>query len=265
MSIIQSGKTVELLATVLIVATTLYYLWEASRGKVQELRKMPQVDAISDMVDKAVEEGKAVYITPGDTAYLSGMYANMTIAGMNVLRYTTRLCIRRGAKVTYPIPVNPESLPLIDGIYKEVAVAEGKPEAYRREALQYYANDWTSYTIGFTATLAREGVSGLVQVGASTGGGSSTPAGWAREFGGTVIGGTARWAHQGTWAMLADYPVFMDDIFAMGALCSEDNEVKASLVGGDVVKLVIMFGVTILFAIIAAAGQGKQALIWLKS
>jgi len=253
MSIIVAGKVVEFLISVMIAVAAIYYLWSAMKGKVQDLRLMPQVEAISDVVDKAVEEGKPVYISPGDQAYLSGMYAPMTIAGMNVLRYTTRLAIRRGARPAYPVPVNPESLPLIDGIFREVCVAEGKPEAYRREDVIYYGSEYNSYTTGFTATISREGASGLVEVGAITGGGSSTPAGWVREFGGTVVGGTARYLHQGTWAMLADYPMFMDDIFAIGAICSGDNEVKASIVGGDVAKL-ILFGITLLFSILAVLG-----------
>jgi len=259
---VQSGKIVELAVSIITAVAALYYLWSAMQGKSQELRHMTQLDAISDGVDKAVEEGKPVYISPGDQAYLQGMYAPMTIAGMNVLRYTTRLAIRRGARVIYPVPVNPESLPLIDGIFREVATAEGKPEAYRREDVVYFGSEWYTYAGGFAAHLAREGVSALVEVGAITGGGSSTPVGWVREFGGMTVGGTARYLHQGTWAMLADYPLFMDDIFAIAALCSEDNEVRASIVGGDVVKL-FLFGLTLLFAILALAGQ--PAANWLKT
>jgi glutamate synthase domain-containing protein 2 len=61
--------------------------------------------------------------------------------------------------------------------------------------------------------------------------------------------------------MLADYPMFMDDIFSAGAICSADDVVKASLVGGDIVKLALV-ATTILFAILAAAGL--PALNWIK-
>lgn len=238
--IVEQGKSVELVVSIITAAFALYYLWRAMQGETQELRHMRQMDAISDGVDKSVEEGKPIYISPGDQAYLQGMYAPMTIAGMNVLRYTTTLAVRRNAHIRYPVPVNPESLPLIDGIYREVTVAEGKPQVYDRSNLVYFGSEWYSYAGGFTAYLAREGVSCLVEVGAITGGGSSTPAGWVREFGGTVVGGTGRYLHQGTWAMLADYPLFMDDIYALGAMCSEDDEVKASIVGGDIVKEILL-------------------------
>jgi len=65
MSIIKSGEVVELLVFILTAAAALYYLWSAMRGKTQELRKMSQVDAISDAVDKAVEEGKPIFLFSG--------------------------------------------------------------------------------------------------------------------------------------------------------------------------------------------------------
>jgi hypothetical protein len=68
-----------------------------------------------------------------------------------------------------------------------------------------------------------------------------------------VIGGTARYAHQGNWAMLADYPLFADDVFAAGAFCSENNFVAASLWGLDISKL-IMVGLLVVGIITAAAG-----------
>jgi len=259
--IIATGKVAEFVVFIVSAVAGIYYLWSAMQGKAQELRKMPQIDAIAEGVDRAVEQGRPVYISPGDQAYLSGMYAPMTIAGMNVLRYTTRLAVQRGARVIIPVPTNPESMPLIDGIFREVCVAVGKPEAYKREDVIYYGTEYYNHSMGLTTTMAREGVSCLVEVGAVTGGGSSSPAGWAREFGGLVIGGTARYLHQGTWAMLADYPMFMDDIFSIGAICSGDDVVKASLVGGDIVKLALV-AVTLLFIILAAAGQ--PATSWIK-
>lgn len=250
---IATGRYTEFLIMVVTAIATYYFLWMAVRGKPQELREMPQIDAISDAVDRGVETGRPVYCSPGDMAYLSGMYAPMTIAGMNVIRYTARLAVRKGARIILPVPCNPEAMPLIDGIFREVCVAEGKPEAYKRDDVIYYGVDQSHHSMGLTATIAREGCAAAVFCGATRGGGTNSPAGWAREFGGIVIGGTARYLHQGSWAMLADYPAFMDDTNAMGAVASGDDVVKASLVGGDIVKLVIVAFV-IVAIILAAAG-----------
>jgi hypothetical protein len=107
MSIFITGRMAEFVIFVIIAAATLYYLWSAIKGKVVEIRPLPQFDAIADGVDKAVEEGHPVYITIGGYAYLSGLYATMAIAGLNVLRYTLRLAIRSGASVHLPVPRQP--------------------------------------------------------------------------------------------------------------------------------------------------------------
>ena len=71
---------------------------------------------------------------------------------------------------------------------------------------------------------------------------------------------TARYAHQGTIAMLADYPGWMDDVYALGAQASGDEIVKSSVMAGDVVKAIIM-ALAVATVFIALAGQ--PILTWL--
>jgi hypothetical protein len=250
--VLRSGKVAELTFLFMAMALVLYYLWSALKGKPQPLRRLPAVDAISDGIDRAVEEGKPVYVGAGDLAYLSGMYAPMTINGMNILRYTARMCVQKGAKIIIPSPYNPEALPLIDGIYREVCVSEGKPEAYNRENVRYYGNREMSWYMGAIQDVLSTGCSLLVLVGALSSAGIYM-AGAALDDGALVIAGTPRYAHQASWAAMADYPLFCEDIYGAGALCSGDPVVASSQVGGDLVKL-IMIGVAIVFAILAVAG-----------
>jgi hypothetical protein len=247
---IEAGKGLEFFVFFITLAATLYYTWQAVKGNPQPLRELPQVAAISEGVDRAVETGRPVYVSPGDMAYLEGMYAPMTLAGMNVVRYTTRLAVQRGARVILPVPCNAGTLPLLDGIFREVAVEEGRPETYRREDVIWFGPDQGHHSMGLTAVIAREGCACAVFNGACRGGGTNSPIGWAREYGGLVIGGTARLLHQGSWAMLSYYPCFMDDVYAMGAECSQDDIVKSAQVGGDLAKLVVL-AMVIIFALAA--------------
>ena len=247
---IEAGKGLEFFVFFVTLAGTLYYTWQAVQGNPQPLRDLPQVAAISEGVDRAVETGRPVYVSPGDMAYLEGMYAPMTLAGMNVVRYTTRLAVQRGARVILPVPCNAGTLPLLDGIFREVAVEEGRPETYRREDVIWFGPDQGHHSMGLTAVIAREGCACTIFNGAFRGRGTNSPIGWAREYGGLVIGGTARLLHQGSWAMLSDYPCFMDDVYAMGAECSEDDVVKSAQVGGDLAKLVVL-AMVIIFALAA--------------
>lgn len=224
---VYPGKISALVFLIVAMAMVLYYLWSALQGKPQPLRSLPAVDAISDGVDRAVEEGKPVYVGAGDLAYLSGMYAPMTINGMNILRYTARLCVQKGARIMLPSPYNPEAMPLIDGIYREVCVSEGKPEAYGRENVRYYGNREMSWYVGVISDILGTGCSLLVLVGALSSAGIYA-AGAALDDGAMVIAGTPRYAHQASWAAMADYPLFCEDIYGAGALCSGDPVVASS-------------------------------------
>jgi hypothetical protein len=258
---IVSGKYLELLLFLVTLAAVLYPLWLAIKGRKFLLRVLPQIEAISDGVDRAVESGKPVYISPGDQSYLSGQYAGMTLAGMNVLRYTARMAVEKGAAVTFPVPTTPESLPLIDGVYREVCVAAGKPEAYRRENVVYFGTEYVGHSVAVSAMIERQGCALYVEVGAITGGGSAVPLLWAREMGGVIVAGTARYVNNGFMAVYADYPLFQEDIFAAGAYCSNDEVVKSSQVGGDLIKIFVI-GMTLALTILAFGGQ--PVLNWLK-
>jgi hypothetical protein len=115
---IATGKIAELIVFLAAAILTGYFMWSAIKGKTIKLRKMAMIDAIPDVVDRAVETGLPIHCGAGEYAYLSGMYAPMTIAGMNVLRYVSRFCFRKGARIIADVAVNPEAYPLMDGIVR---------------------------------------------------------------------------------------------------------------------------------------------------
>jgi hypothetical protein len=231
---------------------TFAYLYLAVKGKLKDpIRMLPQIEAISDGVDKAVEEGKYVYVTPGNVAYLSGQYSTMTIAGMNVLRYTARLCVRKGAKVRFMAPQNAETVPLIDGIFKEVCVAEGHPEAYSRDEIRYYGASEASWATGAGADVASSGASLVVLAGACSSS-ENTMQEEALLQNALIIGGTPRYTMNHAYAIMADYPLFGDDVYAAGAICSGDPEVQSSLLAGDITKLGLIAALVVILVLTLA-------------
>ncbi|MCJ7609005.1 hypothetical protein MUP00_04985 [Candidatus Bathyarchaeota archaeon] len=251
MSFIKTGTVVELMFVIAVLVISWIILWQAMQGKSHELRVMPQFEAISDGVDRAVEQGLPVYVAPGAYSYLSGLYAPMTIAYLNILRHTARLAVRRGAELRLPISMNPETLPITDGIYREVCVAEGKPEAYHRENVFWSSIDENGYAIGLAAQVQRTGCATYVVVGALTGTGDINPTGTARSAGAVVIGGTARMRHQGTYAMLIDYLMVGPDLYAVAAQASGDPLVVSTIVSNDISQLILLLitGVGIILAL----------------
>jgi hypothetical protein len=254
MSILRTGTVVEFLFMVATVVISWYILWGAIKGRKYALRSLPQFEAISDGVDRAVEQGLPVYVAPGAYAYLSGLYAPMTIAYLNILRHTARLSVRRGAELRLPIAMNPESLPITDGIYREVCVAEGKPEAYHRENVFWSSQEESAYSVGLAAQVNRTGCATYVVVGALTGTGDINPTGTARSRGAIVIGGTARMRHQGTYAMLIDYLMVGPDLYAVAAEASGDSVVISTIVSNDIIQAIAIV-VFVVGLILALAGM----------
>lgn len=252
MSILEAGRVTDLVFCIISFAAISWYLWQATQGKEMKLRTMEQVEAIEDGVDRAVEENRPVYVEPGCLVFLSGTRAPIAINGMNVLRYTARLCVRKGARVILPVPFNPETYPLIDGIFREVAVSEGVPEAYRPEDVRYYGNTEASFSVGASTDIARTSASLVVMVGSTT---SSEiyMSGVALSEGATVIYGNTLYALMGAAACMAHYSMYGDDVFGAGAICSGDNEVRSTMLGGDLTKLIIV-ALILISAILAAAG-----------
>jgi len=229
---------------VIIAAAAMYVSWLAVRGKKFELRQMTQVLAMSDGADRSVEEGKPfIYYEAGGSTG-----GAMTIADLNVLRYCARLCVEKGAKFI-PFIASAEMVAMVDGIIREECMRAGKLEAYDPSLIAFRGSQEEAPALEL---LHEYGVSCLVNIGA-IGGPRVGVFAEVHELGGIVIGGTARYVHQGTVAMLCDYAAFMDDVYAIGAICSEDNVARATIVAGDIVKI-IAIGALVLFTITLAAG-----------
>jgi hypothetical protein len=260
MSIIETGKLAEFIVFIAGLIAGLYLIWAATKGKTFKLRRLTAVEAISEAVDRAVELGKPVIVGPGELAYLSGMYSTMTVAGMHVLRYVAKEAFKKGARLIAVSPVTPEALPLIDGIIHESAVTVGKPECYKKEDIMWYGPTENQFQVGLAGTIGSEGCAAYIMVGATTGM-QIADIGAARMADAMIIGGTARYTHNGTWAALSDYALFSDDIYGAAALCSGDPAVTSTIVAEDIVKYLIIAATLIL---IIANVAGAPVISWLK-
>ena len=249
----RGGKLVELALALLAIGVTFYFLRRAMKGASWEMRHLLALDAISDGVDRAVETGRPLFMTLGAYAYLSGTYAAMTISGVNIMRYTYRLAIRKGATPLFILPNNPEVAPLIDGLYREAAVAEGKPEAYKRENIYYFGNDEPAYRSGYLNLLGANPPATVVTMGAITGTGDAIAIWATRSMDTVLIGGQARTTHQ--WYYVSfDYGLYVSDLYSAGAIISGDNVLISSLVAGDILTW-IAFAIAIVGVVMGLAGQ----------
>ena len=241
---IATGKLVEVLIFVTVAAISLYVM---VRRKNAKFRRLPAVDAMDDMIDRCVEVGRPYYFSPGDQV-LSGVNAPMTIAGLDVLRYLARKCFGKG--VTILSKTSEATLvPVMDGIIREAAIAAGKPEKYDRDQLRYLI----AGTASVIADMRRQRIGCYTAVGGFGGAQAFQELEEAHRSGAVVIGGTARYYHNGNFAIFADYPMFMEDIYAVAADVTGDPKVQNTLLSEEFIKLFII-AVLFIFSILGALG-----------
>jgi hypothetical protein len=235
------------------VVDVLYHTWRAQAGMTLDLRALAPVEAISDGIDRCKEMGRPLYLTIGCYAELSGLYAPMTISAMNIQRYAARLAIRRDVETWFMIPMIPEALPLVDGIYREVCVAEGKPEAYKRDHVQWFGQLEAGYSTGAAGVAGRIRAGTAICAGALSGTGDIAPTAVNRTVGALMIGGNARYTHQGVYSIWFDYSLWTSDVYAAGAYCAGDPFMRSSVVAQDVISWVCIL-LPLIALLLGAAG-----------
>jgi hypothetical protein len=256
----EINNGVQLAIAIIAVINVLYYTWAAIKERHGlELRLLAPVQAISDGVDRCKEMGRPAYMTIGAAADLSGLYAPMTLAGINIMRYTVNLCILRDVEPYLAVPRNPEAQPLIDGIYREVCVANGKPEAYHADHVRWFGNVWAGYGIGNAGLVDQIRPGMNVHAGALVGTGDISNSVTGRTHKSLMIGGNCRWTHQGVHSLWYDYQLWAPDVFAAGAYCSGDALMRSSIVAQD---LLVWFFVAFCLGVAVLGIAGFPVVEW---
>lgn len=228
----------DLLLFFILSGAMYYYLDKIRKGKpLPQIRSLSAFDAIEEGVGRAVETGKMVFVESGFGTLTRGQFAPMTMAGMNVLRYTARLCAERDAKLQFGA-TGTEILPLAEGIIEETYKVAGKGDDFSTDMVHYFGAGFAG-NMAEATYMVEEGCACLIMVGAF-----STSClvllGASRRSGAIAIGGTGRWIMMYAFGVASDYIFVLEDIYAAGALASGDKTVITTLAVEDTLKAIIL-------------------------
>lgn len=250
MPILQDGRIMDLLLFIILSGSMYYYIDKIRTGKpLPKIRSLAAFNAIEEGVGRAVETGKMVFVESGFATLTRGQFAPMTMAGMNVLRHTARLCAERDATLQFGA-TGTEILPLAQGIIEEAYKVAGKGDEYREDMVQYFGQGFAG-NMSEASYMVEKGCACLVMVGAF-----STSClvllGASRRSGAIAIGGTGRWIMMYAFGIAADYIFILEDIYAAGALASGDTTVITTLAVEDILKALVLV-LSILGSVLALA------------
>ncbi|MHA2394340.1 MAG: DUF6754 domain-containing protein [Promethearchaeota archaeon] len=250
MAILTEGRLIPLVAFLLAWVATFVAINMGKEGKIK-IRRIPGLDAIEEVVGRAVEMGRPIFDIPGRGTF-TDIYATQTIAGLSILSYVATLSARLGAKLYVPmsqVDVLPVAVEIVTDAYR----AEDKLEELNvDEQVPYLSGTQFAWASGVIGMAARMRPAGNIMIGPF----------WAESMmfaetfdrvGSMQVGGTARMYQIPFFAALCDYVLIGEEMFAAGAYVSGDPQQVGSIAAQDWYKLAA-FALCILGALLATAG-----------
>lgn len=250
MSLLIPGRVADFVLFLIFCGTILVLTLQASKGKKFELkRKLAALDAIPEAIGRAVEMGRPVHYTPGGNP-LHGVRGTHIQMGLVISGHVARLCARLGSKLTVSV-ATAEQIPLAEEIYRGAFIAEGIPEI--QPDVRFYGAGDPSFGAGCIGTISRDKAAVNMIIGGS---GSDFPivAEGAFRAGAFQIGGNANVFMIPLVVAACEYTLIGEELFAAGAMLSEDTSQLAGIVANDISKVLII-AMILLGAVLMTAGN----------
>ena len=250
MSIVIAGRTLGLLALVVIVGSILYFMQRSYSGKIPNLRRLQAVDAIEEIIGRCVEMGRPAWYLMDNVNMTSPSILAPTVAAFQILAYTSRMAARLGVKFFVPVTQG-LAYSIANDIVEEAYKAEGKLEDFDPFSTVMYLPDGADrmYIIN---NMWSQGVAGVFFLGS-----------WyhkaviftenAARVGALTLGATATTHNIPFLVAICDYSIIGEELYALGAYVSQDPTQTSSLAGQDIGKYVALI-VILLGSILATVG-----------
>ena len=251
------GKLSGFILLVMICAGILWRLQLAKKGKVPAMRRLPQLDAIDELIGRCVEMGRPVHVSPGRGG-LVDVEAPQILAGLEVMSYVARKVAQTDGKMIATV-CQAEVYPVAESVVREGFFIEGKPDAYQPDMVRYLSPNQFAYAGGILGIYSREKPAGNIYIGLFFAeslllleGGYLT--------GAMQIGGTANTLQTQFFVACCDYTLIGEEVFIAGAYLSRDPVRIGALLGQDLGKMLFM-GLIVVGVVLKALGNDSVSKI----
>ena len=227
-------RTNSLVASVLFITIILVSIGAARSGKEIFIRRIAGLNAVDEAIGRATELGKKVLYIPG----IQSMDDIQTIASVAVLGHVARSTARNGTDLDVP---NKDPLTFVSAreAVRAAYLAEGRPDLYKEEMVNYVTYDQFAFTAAVSARMTREKPAAIFLVGyffaeslilAETG----------QSTGAIQIAGQADPTQLPFFVVTCDYTLIGEELYAAGAYLSREPILLGSMRGQDIAKALLM-------------------------
>jgi hypothetical protein len=238
------------LETLLIIlglaAPMILFIYLARTNKVRfELRRLPMLDFVEDMVRAASERGQPLMITTGTKIYLGQtMYQLMFVVLRHISSVAAKLNVR-----TIVTSAQPEVASVIADWTKEGYFMAGYPERFNIRDLYSFADGYHAEPLGNVALIHSENPAGIIYLGQYNWNFCIMPMGAANLAGITQAALNNNPDSQTFASVLCSRTVTAHDTVAMGMYLKNDPIETATMSAQDVAMVIVTAALWVLFAL----------------
>jgi len=239
-------ELIGLVLLLLILPILLFLSFRVQAGKADELRSIPGMEGLPELVGRSAETGQSLHVSVGVAGLGGGMTAD-TWAGLTLLSQMAD----EAAACDTPLIVTVADatvLPLAQDIVRRAYVRNGNPEGYDPTQVQLIAPNAMAYASGVAGILEREPLTANVMVGQFGDEyllmGETGAQRGLRQVVGTADPGTLPFAYAS-----ADETLIGEEIYAGGAYTSKKPIQIASLLAEDWLRWLVVAGILVATAL----------------
>ncbi|MFH0748813.1 MAG: DUF6754 domain-containing protein [Candidatus Bathyarchaeota archaeon] len=237
-------------ASVFIVGMTgvfFYFRQRATRGAVPKIRMLEGLKGIEEAVKKCAETGETVAVY--SSGNLTGAGIDQSVAGLGILSYAVRLIARNNCRMVFPYTGDDIlAIPVYNEVIRAAYAAEGKINSFDPKAMRMISRTYADAMAPWANTIVSENCGATMLFGDIR---YFNPV--CVDLKGISIQATGQMNTVHVCALLCDYSLIGDEMFAAGAMISEDRVVLSSLAVQDIGKFIIA-GVSVIGAVLWAWG-----------
>ncbi|MBD3237537.1 MAG: hypothetical protein GF330_12595 [Candidatus Eisenbacteria bacterium] len=208
----------------------LYFIWRSRRGSDLFIRRIAGISAMEEAVGRATELGKKVLYLMG----ANSIDDNQTIASLAVLRHVAGLSAQYAVDLTVPCK-DPLAFAAARETTEEAYMAAGRPDLFTPETVNYVTYDQFAYTASVTGLMVRERPAANFLIGAFHAE-SLLLAETGQTTGAIQIAGTAEVTQLPFFAVVCDYTLMGEELYAAGAYLAREPAMLGSIKGQDFTK-----------------------------
>lgn len=226
------------LGMLVAVCVIIYACMELAKKNLPTFRRIAGLDALPEMVGRAAEMGRPVHYTTG-LGELNTNMAGQLVAGLSVLAYVSELCAKLGVKIIYTVyqsQVIPLATELMHDAYARVDKAD---EFDADDQVRYMSGEQFAYASAVQGVAERERPAANIMIGPFYAE-SMLFAETFYRIGSIQLAGTARGYQIPFFAVVCDYLLIAEEIYAAGAYVSKDAVLTGSIRGQDIGKFIAL-------------------------